>query len=303
MLKESFNQITNKLANSSILEPMEKSINEKEEIKETRETTWDKHRIEGIHSLMLDRVVNIEVFTPPFFKSSSQPLPVLILNDGQDSETMNLLDILNKLQKEDLIQPFIVAGVFCGDRIQEYGVASKPDYKKRGSRAKAYSRFVIEHLLPTLLHRFRIDLNHPQNAIAGYSMGGLSALDIAWNHPEYFPRVGAFSGSFWWRKRALDQGYTEHDRIIHQLIRKSRLRKGMKFWFMAGTKDETADRNKNGIIDAIDDTLDLVAELIKLGYKPYYDVVYHEVKNGKHDVPTWGKAMPEFLKWAFGKPL
>jgi enterochelin esterase-like enzyme len=282
---------------------MEKTLNAQEDLEREKvsEITWDKHRIEGIHSTMLDRVVNVEVFTPPSFNNSSHSLPVLILNDGQDSETMNLLEILNELQKNEEILPFIVAGIFCGDRIQEYGVASKPDYKKRGSKAKAYSRFVIEHLLPTLSHRFRVDLNHPQNAIAGYSMGGLSAMDIAWNHPEYFPRMGAFSGSFWWRKKGLDQGYTEHDRIIHNLIRKSRIRKGMKFWFMAGTEDEKADRNKNGIIDAIDDTLDLVAELIKLGYKPYYDVAYYEIKGGKHDVPTWGKAMPEFLKWAYGK--
>lgn len=291
----------NTLAYSTILLSMESTRKEQTTINSQKEISWDKHRIEGIHSTMLDRVVNVEVFTPPSFKSSSQSLPVLILNDGQDSETMNLLEILNQLQKDEEISPFIVAGVFCGDRIQEYGVASKPDYKKRGSKAKAYSRFVIEHLLPTLSHRFRVDLNHPQNAIAGYSMGGLSAMDIAWNHPEYFPRMGAFSGSFWWRKKGLDQGYSEHDRIIHGLIRKSRIRKGMKFWFMAGTEDEKADRNKNGIIDAIDDTLDLIAELIKLGYKPYYDVAYYEVKGGKHDVPTWGRAMPEFLKWAYGK--
>ena len=129
-------------------------------------------------------------------------------------------------------------------------------------------------------------------------------MDLAWNHPEYFPQIGAFSGAFWWRKRELGPRYTnESDRIMHTLIRKSRKRKGMKFWFMAGSKDETSDRNKNGIIDAIDDTLDLIAELIKLGYKPYYDVTYLEIKDGEHNVPTWGKAMPEFLMWAFGKKL
>ena len=73
----------------------------------------------------------------------------------------------------------------------------------------------------------------------------------------------------------------------------------MKFWFMAGTDEETADRNNNGIIDTIDDTLDLIAELTKLGYKPYYDTNYMELKGGKHDVASWGVAMPEFLKWAF----
>jgi hypothetical protein len=88
---------------------------------------------------------------------------------------------------------------------------------------------------------------------------------------------------------------------MHSAIRQGKFIPGMKFWFQAGTLDEKADRNNNGIIDAIDDTLDIISELIKKGYKPYYDVVYHEVKNGHHDVPTWGKAMPHFLKWAFSK--
>ena len=262
---------------------------------------WNKQRIEGIHSLLLDRVVDVEVYTPPGFSLSKEAYPVLVLNDGQDSETMGLESILNSLSAEGAIFPFVVAGVFCGDRIQEYGVANKPDYKKRGAKAKEYGRFIIEHLLPTLAHRYRIDPNHSENVIAGYSLGGLSAMDIAWNHPEYFRRSGSFSGAFWWRKRALDKGYTEQDRIMHHAVRKGKLKKGMKFWFMAGTDDETADRNNNGIIDAIDDTLDLISELIQLGYKPYYDVAYHEEQGGRHDVPTWGKAMPVFLKWAFGK--
>jgi len=263
---------------------------------------WSKHIIEGLHSLILDRVVNLEIFTPPNFDHIQGTFPILVLNDGQDSEAMNLNLILNSLSESNSIEAFIVVGVFCGDRIQEYGVAGKPDYKKRGSRAKLYSKFVIEHLMPTLAHKYRVELNHPKNTIAGYSLGGLSAMDLAWNHPEYFPQVGAFSGAFWWRKRELGPRYSEeNDRIIHHSIKKSRKRKGMKFWFMAGSKDETSDRNKNGIIDAIDDTLDLIAELIKLGYKPYYDITYLEIKDGEHNVPTWGKAMPDFLVWAFGK--
>jgi enterochelin esterase-like enzyme len=270
--------------------------------KKTSESeNWNKHTIEGLHSLILDRVVNLEIFTPTGFDEIRGTLPVLILNDGQDSEAMQLQSILNSLSHAGKLDPFVIVGVFCGDRIQEYGVAGKPDYKKRGSRAKAYSRFIIEHLLPTMAHKYRIELNHPKNTIAGYSLGGLSAMDIAWNHPEYFPRIGAFSGAFWWRRRELNQRYTDADRIMHQVIRKSRKRNGMKFWFMAGSKDETSDRNNNGIIDAIDDTLDIISELIKLGYKPYYDVSYLEIKDGEHNVPTWGKAMPEFLTWAFGK--
>ncbi|HSU28947.1 MAG TPA: hypothetical protein VLJ68_11225, partial [Chitinophagaceae bacterium] len=91
----------------------------------------------------------------------------------------------------------------------------------------------------------------------------------------------------------------DRHRIMHQQVRKGEYRPGMKFYFQCGNKDETRDRNKNGIIDSIDDTRDLVAELEAKGYEKDNDVVYVEVENGRHDVPTWGIAMPGFLKWGY----
>jgi enterochelin esterase-like enzyme len=133
-------------------------------------------------------------------------------------------------------------------------------------------------------------------------MGGLSAMDIAWNHPEMFRKVGVFSGSLWWRKRdAHSLFYSDHrDRIMHQRIRNGKMKHGLHFWFQTGTEDEASDRNNNGVIDSIDDTLDLIAELTKKGYRPFKDIHYLEMVGGRHDTATWAKAMPEFLKWAFG---
>ena len=73
----------------------------------------------------------------------------------------------------------------------------------------------------------------------------------------------------------------------------------IKFWLMTGTEDETADRNHNFIIDSIDDTIDVVKELLKKGYLRPKDIFYYEMVGGKHDVQTWAKAMPKFLEWAF----
>src|SRR6185295_18081017 len=107
-----------------------------------------------------------------------------------------------------------------------------------------------------LTEYFRLDLNSGCNAIAGFSLGGLSAFDIGWSHPEWFQRIGVFSGSLWWRTRAYEDGYNEtRHRIMHNVVRSSTYKKGLKFWFQAGTLDETADRNQNGVIDSIDDTL------------------------------------------------
>ena len=75
------------------------------------------------------------------------------------------------------------------------------------------------------------------------------------------------------------------------------------FYFTTGSMDETVDRNNNGIIDSIDDTQDLIKELRKLGYTSEYEVKYINYEDGKHDVQTWGRAMPGFLLWAWGRTL
>jgi hypothetical protein len=66
-----------------------------------------------------------------------------------------------------------------------------------------------------------------------------------------------------------------------------------------GLGDETADRNHNGILDAIDDTMDVFNELTGKGYSYPGDITYLEIDGGKHDLPTWGNAFTDFLKWAF----
>jgi enterochelin esterase-like enzyme len=264
--------------------------------------SYTSENLSGIYTKLLDRDVDVELFLPPNY-TKEKKYPFLLLNDGQDNTAVKVKDTLEKLTSEDLINEIIVAGVKAGDRMQEYGVAAKADYLKRGKRAKAYERYVITELVPYLLYQYSIDPSPAKHAIAGYSMGGLSALSLAWNHSKVFTKVGVFSGALWWRKRDSKSRYysDSRDRIIHLMIRNGRFKPGMKFWFQTGTHDERSDRNKNGVIDAIDDTLDLIVELTKKGYRPFHDIQYLEIKDGKHNTETWAQAMPEFLKWAFGK--
>jgi enterochelin esterase-like enzyme len=85
------------------------------------------------------------------------------------------------------------------------------------------------------------------------------------------------------------------------MIKETTIKPELKFWLQTGTKDETADRNKNGIIDSIDDTVDLIKELEAKGYSRPEDIRYVEVVGGSHNPETWAKAMPKFLCWAFWK--
>ena len=269
----------------------------------TGSTGYLTEKLTGIYTKLLKREVEVELFLPPNFQISGKKYPLLLLNDGQDSASVRVKETVEQLTKEALISDIIVVGVRAGDRMQEYGVASKPDYLKRGSHAKAYTRYIVTELIPYLLYKYPVDMAASQHAIAGYSMGGLSALDIMWNHPRVFSKVGVFSGSLWWRKRdSKSRFYNDsRDRIMHMQIRNDKLKKGLKFWFQAGTDDERSDRNKNGVIDSIDDTLDLIAELTKKGYRPFHDIQYLEIKEGRHNTETWSQAFPYFLMWAFPK--
>ena len=253
---------------------------------------------ENITSNFLNRTVHITLIYP---KNISKNLNALIFNDGQDFKELEIYSSISNLQTQNKILPFMCVGIHANhDRLQEYGTASQADYKQRGSKAKQHNDFIIQELLPLLFKKYSVNIEG--NVIAGLSLGGLSAMDIGWNNDQTFSKIGVFSGSFWWRQKTEEEGYTdENDRIMHNIVRAGTYKKGMKFWFEAGTNDEKSDRNNNGIIDAIDDTLDLITALEKKGYKKDQDLIYREVAGGEHNQNTWKKVLPEFLIWAFGK--
>jgi enterochelin esterase-like enzyme len=254
-------------------------------------------------SKYLNRKVTIDFVLPPHYDSAqTQAYPVLFMNDGQDLERLRMKELLGQLYQQKSIKPFILVAVHCGDRMQEYGIAAQADYKQRGAKANAYTQFVLQELLPYVGRKYRV-LSGPQhNFWCGFSLGGLSAFDMVWHHAEVFGKVGVFSGSFWWRQKAYENHYDDYtDRIMQRLVREATTKPNAQFWLQTGTNDETDDRNNNGVIDSIEDTLDLIVELEKKGYRWGREVTYVEVKDGQHNPDTWSKIMPEFLKWAFGK--
>ena len=244
--------------------------------------------LKDIYTKLLGRIVEVEIMIPPEI-DIHKSYPLLVLNDGQDSDAVKVKQTVERLVTEKSIPEIIVVGVMAGDRVQEYGVGFRGDYYGRGKLASAYSNFIVTELVPYLTYKYPVTSLVSDRAMAGYSLGGLSAMDIVWNHPEVFGKTGIFSGSFWWRKRnAQSIFYSDYrDRLMHLQVRRGKFKKEMKFWFQTGTQDEFSDRNKNGVIDSIDDTMDLISELTRKGYRPFHDIQYLEIQDGKHNQETW----------------
>ena len=255
-----------------------------------------------IDSVFLEREVIIDLYLPVNVEDPSA-MSLLLINDGQDLRTMKFEDILEQLYESNSIQPILCVAMHCGtDRRNEYATANTLDYKGRGKKAPQYNQFIFDELLPFIRKTFLVP-SFKEKCFAGFSLGGLSALDIAWNHQQEFTKVGVFSGSLWWRDKSQDdEDFNEAaDRIMHRQVREGNYAPWLKFFFEVGTQDETADRNNNGIIDSIDDTISLIDELVAKGYDREKDIKYLELTDGKHDVPTWAKAFPDFLKWGWGE--
>jgi enterochelin esterase-like enzyme len=258
-----------------------------------------KQSDDSLYSRHLQRSVKLHILhTPP--PSDRSLFNLLILNDGQDLEKLRVKETMDSLYKEGKILPLVVVGVEAGDRMQEYGVTDKPDYLGRGSRANFYDAFINNELYPYAKKESGVR-KFQSVAIAGCSMGGLSAFDIAWNHPDKISKVGVFSGSFWWRDKASeDSSYSdEKNRIMYSKLKASRKKPGLQYWFYAGAAEEKGDRDKDSIIDVIDDTKDIINLLEKKNVVAPEGIVYRELPTGIHNYSSWSEVFPEFLVWAF----
>ena len=260
-------------------------------IKETKDSIYSRH---------LQKHIDLNIISTPVPKEKSS-FNLLLLNDGQEIEQFRLKKIVDSLYKKKLLQPLLIVAINAFDRMQEYGVAGYPDYQNSGSSADKYAAFVDDELIPFIKKRAAIR-SFNSITIAGVSLGGLSAFDIAWDHADKIDKVGVFSGSFWYRdKDATDSTYSDDkDRLIINKIRSSRKRSHLKYWFYAGGSEETADRDKDGIIDVVDDTKDLVDLIKKKNVWPPGDINFVEIKEGTHDYNSWRNVLPQFLIWADG---
>jgi enterochelin esterase-like enzyme len=256
-------------------------------------------RLDGFQSSVLGEARTIEVFLPlEYPDSGSTRYPVLYANDGQDMATIDLARLLGRLEEEGAIAPVIVVAMHAGVRNMDYGTAGTPNAQGLGARADRYEQFVLNELMPWIERRYRTLRGPASTGIMGWSLGGLSAFDLAWRHPDRIGTVGVFSGSFWWRTDDSSPEAKQRSRIMHRRVREHRVRPTLRLWFESGFQDESADRDGDGVIDSIQDTEELMAELGRSGYRRGREMV-HLIVEGRHDLATWQRLLPEFLRWAF----
>jgi predicted alpha/beta superfamily hydrolase len=258
-----------------------------------------KQQEDELYSRHLQRHVKLTIISTPMPDEKAE-LNLLLLNDGQDMDQLRAKEIMDSLYRKKLIRPLLIVGIHAGERIKEYGVAGYPDYVNHGDKAEYYDAFINNELYPFAKKKASVR-KFNSVAIAGCSLGGLSAFDIAWTHADKIDKVGVFSGSFKWSDKSTENpDYSDNtDRIMLNKIRSSRKKPGLKYWFYGDDENEKGMRYHDSI--AINHTKDLVELIKSKNVCLPGDIMYIEDTDGKQGYTSWSKAFPAFLIWAFGK--
>ena len=158
-----------------------------------------KQQEDEIYSRHLQEHIKLSIISTPMPDNKSE-MNLLLLNDGQDVDQFRIKKITDNLYKKKLIEPLLIVAIHAGNRTDNYGVSGFPDFQNRGSKADKYDAFISDELYDFAKKKAGVR-KFNSIVMTGCSLGGLSALDVAWNHTDKIDKVGVFSGSFWWRDK------------------------------------------------------------------------------------------------------
>lgn len=253
-----------------------------------------KQQKDELYSRHLQRSVTLTVIsTPP--PDNNTDMNLLVCNDGQLFDELNIAFIVDSLYKAKRLSPLVIVGIHAGSRLEEYGVAEKSGKASAGGKADHYDSFFNNELYPYAKKNAGVR-KFKSVVIAGFGAGGLSALDIAWSHPDKISGVGVFSGAFSRKEKKVAD--TSANGMMFEKLKTSRKRPKLQYWFYTGANGNTgiAKDDSENIRTATDSVVTL---LKRKNFMADADIVYLE--GSTNNSKDWRQVFPSFLEWAFGK--
>ncbi len=155
------------------------------------------------YSKNADAVLRCFVYTPPEYeKDPSQRFPVLYLQHGGGEDETGWGRqghaglIMDNLIAEGKAKPFIIvmANSYVPRPATEDSSSGPSPGRRRMFDFSAFTRVLVQDLIPFIDSNFRTIADQPNRAMAGLSMGGMQTRSITLANPDTFSHVGIFSG-------------------------------------------------------------------------------------------------------------
>jgi len=139
------------------------------------------------HSSVLGRVVNFTVYLPDGYSGTTGKYPAVYLLHGLDGNEMEAmsngaLSTLDAMLKRREIPPMLAI-------MPSFG---KQSWWTDGARDQSETA-LMEELIPYVENRYRIASQRAARSLAGWSMGGYGALNLAMKYPARFCAAAAIN--------------------------------------------------------------------------------------------------------------
>lgn len=257
-----------------------------------------KENTDKVYSRHLQKYIDLTIISTPE-PSEKNDFNLLLLNEGGNLQKLKVKDITDSLYKKKLIKPLVIIGINTVDNNNLFGVTGEVDYLNTGKSAEKYTNFIINELLPFVKKKAGVR-KFNTITLAGFSKGGLSAFDVAWDNWQKFDKVGVFSGNFSESNlNPADKMYKEEkNNLILNKINSSRKRPKLQYWFYAGGKVNNAGEPGTNVVD---NTRKLIALINKKKVGQEGDIYFQDMQDNGNDLSAWASIFPSFLLWVAGK--
>ncbi len=150
-----------------------------------------------IYSPALGRRERLVVYLPPGYAAGSAHYPLLLLLHGlpgrpDDFVGHGVVGRIDALIAAGEIRPLVVAMPAGGDRATD-----DTEWADSATRSgERWETYVARDVVDLMQSRYRVRARRASRGIAGISMGGFGAMNLALHHRGEFAAVGSWSGYF-----------------------------------------------------------------------------------------------------------
>jgi enterochelin esterase family protein len=212
----------------------------------------------GVHATELGDARDVFVYIPPRADAACDPLPLLVVHDGNESLTRgDFVSVAEARYGAHPEEQSVIAFVALSSqeiRTDEYTFGTAT------AKGDAYGHFLANDLLPLLEKETPLCTAPDARGQTGASLGGLISVYLAFQRPDLWGYVGAQSASLFWDNNAMVTRAGADPKVP------------VRFYLDSGCPDDNCD-----VVRSTSDALKTKG----------YDVTHVEVPNAQHDWPYW----------------